>query len=52
MHTLWFFHHFYNTNQDIIVDIEITQTIYYENQFNMDINVKTLDLVFGNVQEI
>ena len=39
MHTLWFFHHFYNTDQDVIVNIYITQTI-------IDINVKTLDLVF------
>ena len=35
MHTLWFFHPFYNTDQNIIVNIHITQTI----------NVKTLDLI-------
>ena len=40
MHTLWFLHHFNNTDQDIIVNIHITQTIYYENQFNININVK------------
>jgi len=47
MHTLWFLHHFNNTDQDIIVNIHITQTIYYENQLYIHINVKTLDLVFS-----
>ena len=37
MHTLWFLHHFNNTDQDIIEDIHIT---------HIDINVKTLDLVY------
>ena len=39
MHTLWFFHPFYNTDQNIIVNIHITK------RFNIHINVKTLDLV-------